>query len=369
MRPREGNVNISSFNITEVGYHYIGLRVLAATPEAAKEEQNTTISRSVLKYARDKALRLMLPEPKSTFEAVGEKICQELAHFEYAEATKGRGYELTAAGMETLGLLNDKNFLDLRRRMALVHLKTYANLQAVVHVHIAQKGILSPQVETGRKIDAVYLAALLRPSFGALAESEAEGIIEELKERSPKQVEDALRERVLRKLITQHSVSVPLFRAMCDRLVSLRLLNAMRVSRDKAEFSRTYSPCVEGPPARKWHHRCPTTLCGGGTYTIYLSEPDFEDEETRQGLMTALDAAYSTLEEQAGYFDLPDVRDFVCESLSIPEAAFDEGILALLDLPKPPVTLGLTYERITGRRKPLVRVGESTQIYNLIRRA
>ena len=31
-----------------------------------------------------------------------------------------------------------------------------------------------------------------------------------------------------------------------------------------------------------------------------------------------------------------------------------------------PITLGLTYERISGRRKPLVRVGESTQIYNRI---
>jgi len=75
------------------------------------------------------------------------------------------------------------------------------------------------------------------------------------------------------------------------------------------------------------------------------------------------------LEEKAGYFDLPDVRDFVCEKLLIPEGSFDEGVVALLEKPRPPITLGLTYERITGRRKPLVRVRESTQIYNLIRSA
>ncbi len=362
-------MNISSFNITDVGYHYIGLRVLAAMPEASREEQNATISRSVLKYARDKALRLMLPEPKSTYETVGEKICQELAHFEFAEATKGRGYELTTAGMETLGLLNDKSYLALRRRMALIHLKTYANLQAVVHIHIAQKGIPSPAVETTKTIDTAYLAALLRPTFGTAAEGEAEELIEPMKERTPKQVEDALRERVLKKLIPQHSLSVPLFRAMCDRLVSLRLLNAMKVSCDGAEFYRTYSPCVEGLPTRKWHQKATTAVSTGGSYTIYLSEPDFEDEETVHSLLKALDTAYATLKEQAGYFDLPDVRDFVCDNLSIPEAAFDEGVIALLERPKPPVTLGLTYERITGRRKPLVRVGESTQIYNLIRRA
>ncbi len=45
-------MNIShSFNVTDVGYHHIGLRVLAAMPEASREEQNATISRSCsLKY-------------------------------------------------------------------------------------------------------------------------------------------------------------------------------------------------------------------------------------------------------------------------------------------------------------------------------
>jgi hypothetical protein len=106
-----------------------------------------------------------------------------------------------------------------------------------------------------------------------------------------------------------------------------------------------------------------------GVTRFILSEPDFEDEETQKTLLSTLDEAYSILPEQAGYYDLPEVRDFVCDKLLIPEAAFDEGVIVLLEKPKPPVTLGLTYERITARRKPLVRVGESTQIYNLIRRA
>ena len=96
-------MNISSFNVTDVGYHYIGLRVLVAMPEASKEEQTGTISRNVLKYARDRALRLMLPEPKGTYDTVGEKVCQELGHFEFADAKKGRGYELTTSGIKLLG--------------------------------------------------------------------------------------------------------------------------------------------------------------------------------------------------------------------------------------------------------------------------
>ena len=82
-------MNISSFNVTDVGFHYIGLQVLAVMPEASREEQNAAISRSVLKYVRDKALRLMLPEPKGTYDTVGEKICQEFVHFKFAEFEAG----------------------------------------------------------------------------------------------------------------------------------------------------------------------------------------------------------------------------------------------------------------------------------------
>ena len=34
-------MNITSYNVTDVGYHYIGLRVLAASPTAPREEQDT----------------------------------------------------------------------------------------------------------------------------------------------------------------------------------------------------------------------------------------------------------------------------------------------------------------------------------------
>src|SRR5205823_8741361 len=139
-------------------------------------------------------LRLMLPEPRGTYDTVGEKVCQELAHFEFAKAKRGQGYELTTAGSKTLGLLNQKNFVEVRRRMALIHLKTYDNLRAVVHCHIAQNGILSPSVETTMVIDTAYVAALLKPTFGIAAESEAEAFLEQMKERAPRKIEDALRE-------------------------------------------------------------------------------------------------------------------------------------------------------------------------------
>ncbi len=361
-------MNISSFNVTDVGYHYIGLRVLGAMPEAPREEQSATIARNVLKYARDKSLRLMLPEPKGTYETVGEKVCQELAHFKFAESAKGRGYVLTEKGLEVLELLNDKEYVELRRLMAAVHLGTYENLRAVVHAHITLGGILSPVVEGSRSIDLNYLSSLLVPTFGAAAERQAGSFLDEHKGRTPKQTEDALREVVLRQCIPHHSIGVPLFRSMCDRLVSLRLLNGMKVLGDDGEFHRTYSPCVEGPPTRPWHRRVDVSLSVGGSYAIFLSEPDVADDGTQRSFLAALDHAFAALTEQAGYFDLPDVRDHVCDSMQIPEASFDECVLVMLDRKSSPITLGLTYERITSRRKPLVRARESTQIFNLIRR-
>lgn len=364
-------MKITSFNVTDVGYHYIGLRVVSAMPTASRDEQTETISRNVLKYARDRALRLMLPEPKSNYETVGEKICLELGHFSFAEAERNKGYELTAAGRNALALLDQKKHSELRRLMISVHLSTYTNLYAVVHEHIAHGEILSPVVEAGRATDPKYIEGLLTPAFNGEANEVTKTFMSHAKGLTPKATEDAMREMILEKLIPDTKMGVPLFRAMCDRLISLRLLNIMKVSNDNGEFSKSYSPCTEGGECnRRWHHPLEVSIPTIGRYVLSLSEPDMDDPKTREEFLGAVNKAFDSLKAQAGYYDLPDVRDLVCESLLIPEAAFDEGTNALLDLKKPPVTVGLTYDRISGRRKPLVRTrGDSTQIFNLIARA
>ena len=109
-------------------------------------------------------------------------------------------------------------------------------------------------------------------------------------------------------------------------------------------------------PTRKWHHRVLTPVSTGGIYAIYLSEPDFYDEETQHSLLRALERRTLPWRKRPGISTCP-MCEILCVKMLIPEGSFDEGVLALLDKPRPPVTLGLTYERITGRRKPLVRVG------------
>jgi hypothetical protein len=362
-------VNITSYNVTDVGYHYIGLRVLAAMPTNAREEQVVAISRNVLKYAREKALRLMLPEPRGSFESVGEKVCQELQHFQFAQFAASKGYQLSEGGNHALSLLNEKRHAELRRAMVSVHLVAYDNLRQVVQRHVELGGIWSPIVEAASVSDPDYAVRLLLPTFHEKAVDVAGAVLDRLQTKTAKGLEDALREAVLEATLPSVSVSVPLFRSMCDRLVSLRLLNIMKTALDDCDFAKSYSPCVAANDANDWHTRLDVKLKTGGTYSIGLSEPNMDDPKTLERLLEALSEAFDALSPQAGYYDLPDVRDFVCERLRVPEAAIDEGVNKLLDKQPSAITVGLTYERISGRRKPLVRVRESTQVFNLVRRA
>jgi len=357
-------MKISSYNITDVGYHYVGLRVLA-DELASREEQLQAISRGVFKYVSDRALRLMLPEPKGNFSTVGEKVCQELVHFQFARFEKGV-YELTDSGKETLSLLNNRRFSELRRTMIYAHLATYDNLRGVVHRHMEVGSVWRGVIEADQFNTPDYLERLLTPTFGEKAGEKAAEIRAE-GQLTPKKTEDAVNERVVDKLFTNYSYSLTLFRALCDRLVSLRLLNIRRASVHECEFAKSYSPCVLKDPPRPWYRKLDIPLSPYSTYTVLLSEPDMKDRATLNTVLAGMEDAFANLESKAGYYHLPDVRDHVCELLKLPEAAFDEGVNALLDESPPRLSAGLRYEGISARRKPLVR-NNSSQIHNLIRR-
>lgn len=362
-------MNISSYNITEVTYHYIGLRALAGLPPTAiREDQNNAISRSILKYVRDKALRLMLPEPRGTFETVGEKICQELVHFEFARSGRA-AYELTDAGRTVLTLLETRKYVELRRIMAMVHLRTYDNLRIIVQKHLEVGAIWRPIVDADQMSSVGYVQSLLDPMFKESAGEEAADVLAKPEVRNPKKLEDALQQRILLRTIPEVHFNVALFRALCDRLVSLRLLNTMRTTIGKSEFVKTYSPCVAESPKRSWYVTLKVPLHSGESFTIYLCEPNMEDETTRNELQEAIYKSFPLLSPQAGYYSLPAVRDVVCEDLRIPETCFDEGMNRILDLHPSPLTVGLQYEGISARRRPLVRDRGAIQVYNLIRRA
>ena len=85
-------------------------------------------------------------------------------------------------------------------------------------------------------------------------------------------------------------------------------------------------------------------------------------------LLSTVDKALSELSSEGGYYDIPDLRDWVCQHLMIPEATFDDGIDRLLDRRPSVLSVGLQYDRITARRQPLVRQRRSIELHNLIRR-
>ena len=360
-------MNITSYNVTDVGYHYIGLRVLAGLSSSARrDEQTATISRSVRKYVSDKALRLMLPEPRGTFDTAGEKVCQELVHLGFARSVS-RSYGLTDKGKDALDLLNSRRSRELRRVMIKAHLLTYDNLRLVVKKHLELHAIWRPVVSADRPNDRDYIARLLAPTFGEAADHKAVQLLPTLDSASAKMIEDELARLVLRQSVPEMRIGVPMFRAMCDRLVSLRLLNQVRAIGDGSEFLKTYTPCVQSNPPSDWYSAIDVCFGSGERFPIFLCEPNMTTVKASERILHAIREAFSVLTPTAGYYDLPEVRDNVSELLRIPEAAFDEGLNHVLDLNPCPLTVGLTYEGTTGRRKPLVRNRGSIQIYNLIR--
>lgn len=362
-------MNISSYNVTDVGYHYIGIRVIANLPvDSSREMQFSTVSRNVLKYASDKALRLMLPAPRGDFQSVGEKVCQELVHLGLAKTSRGKSYSLTNEGREALRLLNEGKHQELRRKIVDLHIATYDNLREVLSKHLDGTPVWSPVVDAKRYMQKDYIVRLLKPTVGSQAESVASSLVVDASAETPKNTENLLRDVILHDVFPNTRISVPLFRSMSDRLMSMRLLNVMKATSEDCEFAKSYSPCRSTTPPVDWYTELVATLSDGEPFRIYLSEPNMQDDRMRKVFLAAIEESFLHLAAQAGYYDLPQVRDFVCEKLMIPEASFDEGVNELLDLQPSPITVGLTYEGISGRRKPLVRNRQSIQIFNLIRR-
>lgn len=362
-------MNINSYNITEVAYHYIGLRVLDGMGTSAERSQQVeAISRNVRKFVTDRALRLMLPEPRGTFLTVGQKICEELVHFGFALADRGSPYGLTAKGQMVLGLLTDQCYVELRQVMVSVHLKTYDNLRAVLQAHIDAGAIWQPVVSATHLEQPGYLQGLLKPTFEQDTSAKLAEILDQHTLPPPKKIEDILRAKVVAHMMPAQNMRVALFRAVCDRLVSLRLLNKSRVALQQCEFEKTYSPCVSENPLNPWYSPLQIPLDNGESYQIFLCEPDATDPDYQTILLSGIEEAFSEMSPAGSYYDIPDLRDWVCEYLMIPEAVFDDGLNCILDRQPPVLSAGLQYDKITGRRRPLVRIRQNTQLHNLIRR-
>lgn len=365
-------MNISSYNITDVTYHYIGLRVLDGMPSTSKRtEQIKAVASNVLKFVSDRNQRLMVNAPHTTYQGTAQKICTELEQLGFVQPegkSAGGGFAVTESGQHILNLMAEQNVLDLRRIMAKAHLQTYDNLRTVVDSHITAGPVWRPMEVKAEYIEqARYLDTLLYPTFGDEAASVADSIRAEHGGQSPSKIRDALHASVIKKFLPDQRMGVANFRGMCARLTTLRLLNLRRATFKGCEFYKTYSPCVTEPVLRDWYTPLEVPLSSDETYRILFCEPDMAERDNQNTLLAAIDDAMLALTPVAGYHDLPDVRDTVCEDLTIPEAAFDDGLNRLLDRTPSPLSVGFHYAGITANRKPLVR-RQTNQLHNLIRR-
>ena len=139
----------------------------------------------------------------------------------------------------------------------------------------------------------------------------------------------------------------------------------MKYNLNNLEYEASYTTCLEIKPLEDFYYEMHLRLSNGKGITIFFCEPDMNKMEIQSKLLSALNTSFEKLKPQAGYYDIPEVRDFVADYLKVPEAAFDEGINILLSQNPAPITVGLQYEKISGKRKPLLR---NEQLYNLIRR-
>ena len=243
-------MNITSYNITDVSYHYIGLRVVAGLPDDAERKQQVeVISGNVRKLVNDRALRLMLPQPRGTFQSAGQKVGQELVQLGLAKAERGEPYQLTDLGQTALDALSSQQYVDLRDLMVRAHLETYDNLRAVAQRHLIDGPIWQPVVTAAQLERPDCLPELLEPAFGSDAPAKLSEILNGDVPPVRSKLEDLLRAAVLQRAMPEHNMKVALFRAMTDRLISLRLLNRPRVSLGLGEFDKTYSPLRRCRPA------------------------------------------------------------------------------------------------------------------------
>lgn len=365
-------MNISSYNITDVTYHYIGLRVLDGMASATKRtEQIEAVASNVRKFVSDRNRRLMVAVPGTTYHGTAKKICTELEQFRFVQSrgkVAGGRYDLTGSGRQVLDLLAQQRAVDLRRLMARIHLQTYDNLRAVVQNHIAAGPVWRPSEVKAEHIgQAGYFEMLLAPTFGSATAAVAATIRAEHGEQSPSKIRDALHAEVIAQFLPNQRMGVANFRGMCDRLATLRLLNLRRDTVKSCEFYKTYSPCAAEAAPHDWYTPLEVPLSNGETYRILFCEPDMSESDNQSILLDAIDNAMLKMTPVAGYHDIPDLRDTVCEDLLIPEAAFDDGLNRLLDLTPSPLSMGFHYERISANRKPLVR-RHTNQLHNLIRR-
>ena len=312
-------MNISSYNITDVTYHYIGLRVLDGMPSTSKRtEQIKTVASNVLKFVTDRNQTLMVAAPGTSYQGTAKKICTELEQFHFVKSkgrVAGSRYDLTESGRHVLDLMTEQNTVDLRRLMARVHLQTYDNLRNVVETHISAGPVWRPiEVKAEYALKVGYLETLLAPTFGSDADSVASTILAEHGEQSPSKIRDAVHKQVIKRLLPDQRMGVANFRGMCARLATLRLLNLRRATFKGCEFYKTYSPCAAKTAPYDWYTPLEFTLSNGETYRILFCEPDMAKTGNQNILLDAIDTAMLALPPVAGYHDIPDLRDTVAKS-------------------------------------------------------
>ncbi|HUY32269.1 MAG TPA: hypothetical protein VMV69_05775 [Pirellulales bacterium] len=383
--------NITHFNVRDVALYYQGLVALAESPMASAVAAEEIRRRAVTSVERRRAI-FSLPSPRGHFDNLGEKILVDLRQMNLATVADTK-VKLTAAGLAIADGL--KKGEGRRARLAILGrlVETYDNaafLCATVTPPIGKPLFIpNPRAATEEMDDeegeSRVVPANLESVCAAWAEwclenhrpdlmppdflKRAEALLEASKEKRgfAEKARNALAQLVVESATKGRIAKAPLFGAIRDRLSTAGGLNSVtRPVPGKPLSVEVVFSCMHiGRPSAREAEWQPLGARIMQVEDVWIHEA--EPAHLVSSVLAAILEARRALVERAGYYRIYELRDRVCEGLTLSQGMFDSVFVHMYRTRPGLMTLGVDYEKITAKRLPIeIRDGASSNLFNLV---
>jgi hypothetical protein len=385
--------NITHFNISDVALYYQGLVALAESPietTVAAEE----IRRRAVTYVERRRATFSLPSLRGQFDNLGEKVLFDLRQMSLASVADNK-VKLTALGRVIVDYL--KKGEGRRARLAILGrlVETYDNAAILCTTVTPPAGkalfVPIPRVTTEQiddddddgetrlvpaNLDSVctawadWCSENRRPDLmPADLKTRTEALIEASKDKRgfAGKARNALAQLVVSSATNGRITKAPIYRTIRDRLSTAGGLNSViRPVPGKPLSVEVVFSCMHiGRPSKHSEEWQPLGAKLMLVDDVWIHEA--EPQHLAQSVLAALLEARETLIERAGYYRIYELRDRVCERLSLSQGMFDSVFVHIYRTQPGLMTLGVDYETVTAKRLPIeIRDGGSSDQRNLV---
>ena len=385
--------NITHFNVSDVALYYQGLVALAEspteTPVAAEE-----IRRRAVTYVERRRAIFSLPSLRGQFDNLGDKILFDLRQMSLVSVSDNK-VKLSGSGRTIVDYL--KKGEGRRARLAILGrlIETYDNA-AILCVNVTPPGskplfLPIPRATTEQVDDeddegeTRLLPANLESICAAWADwckdnrrpdlmpddlkARTETLIDASKDKRgfAGKARNALAQLVVSTATNGRISKAPIYRTIRDRLSTAGGLNSViRPVPNRPLSVEVMFSCMHiGRPskhAEEWQPLGAKLMLSDDVW-IHEAAP----ERLVESVLAGLKEAKGTLVERAGYYRIYELRDRVCENLSLSQGMFDSVFVHIYRTQPGLMTLGVDYETVTAKRLPIeIRDGASSSLRNLV---